>query len=216
MSKHNVVILLVIVVAGLILAVTVPPLLSSPSQIAPKAAGTWQETDETPAYTMQVVGAGSTYLVTYPRWRYDRESFSLQGDKLLGGGGENTMNDMVKTITYDNGSDELTISAKSGERYTLQRIERPAGIIGVMREAGGPYPGLRRMPNVLIEIRWQSVDGPVVSNATSGKKGAFKVTVAPGRYWVVPVAKGDEQVVPGPVTVEAHSYIAAKPFFSVR
>ncbi len=62
----------------------------------------------------------------------------------------------------------------------------------------------------------QSADGPVVSNATSGKKGTFKVTVAPGRYWVVPVAKGDEQVVADAVSVEAGSYVAAKPFFSVR
>jgi hypothetical protein len=116
-SKRTVVILLGIVVAGLILPVTVPPLLSSPSQIAQKAAGTWQETGETPAYTMQVVGAESTYLVTYPRWRYDRESFSLQGDKLLGGGGENTMNDMVKTITYDNDSHQLTISAVLEENF---------------------------------------------------------------------------------------------------
>ena len=216
MSKRSIIVLFVIVAAGLVLAVTIPPLLSSPSQIAQKAAGTWQEVGEAPAYTMQVVGAGSTYLVSYPRWHYDREAFSLQGDELNGGGGENTMNDMVKTITYDNGSDELTISAKSGERYTLQRVDRPAGIIGVMREAGGPYPGLRHMPNVLIEVRWQSADGPVVSDATSGKKGTFRVTVAPGRYWVVPVAKGDEQVVADPVSVEAGSYVAAKPFFSVR
>lgn len=77
MSKRSIIILLVIVAAGLILAVAIPPLLSSPSQIAQKAAGTWQETGETPAYTMQVVGAGSTYLVTYPRWRYDRERASV-------------------------------------------------------------------------------------------------------------------------------------------
>ncbi len=38
------------------------------------------------------------------------KAFSLQGDELVGGGGENTMNDMVKTITYDNGADQLTIS----------------------------------------------------------------------------------------------------------
>jgi hypothetical protein len=51
--------LLVIVAAGLILAVTIPPLLSSPSQIARKAAGTWQEIGETPAYTAQLSVAGS-------------------------------------------------------------------------------------------------------------------------------------------------------------
>ena len=217
MSKRNVIILLVILAAGLILAVTIPPLLSSPSQIAQKAAGTWQETGETPAYMMQVVGAGSTYLVTYPRWRYDRESFGLQGDKLLGGGGENTMNDMVKTITYDNGSDQLTISDKAGERvYTFARVAQPSGIAGVMREVGGPFPGLRRHPNTLIEVHWGSETGPVVASATSSQNGKFKVIVAPGHYVVVPVAKGDETVGPDSVVVTFGTYAVARPFFSVR
>jgi hypothetical protein len=106
-----------------VLGVTIPPLLeSSPSRIAEKAAGNWREVDRTPAETMEVVGAGSTYLVTYPRWHYEREPFVLVGDELLGGGGENTMNDRVKTITYDNGPDRLTISDKSGDHvYTLAR-----------------------------------------------------------------------------------------------
>lgn len=217
MSKRSVVILLVIVAAGLILAVTIPPLLSPPSKIAQQAAGTWQEIGQTPAYTMQVVGAGSTYLVTYPRWRYDRESFSLQGDELLGGGGENTMNDMVKTITYDNSSDQLTISDKSGEHvYTYARVTQPSGIAGVMREAGGPFPGLRRQPNTPIEVHWASETGPVVASATSSHNGKFTVTVAPGRYVVVPVAKGDETVIPDSVVVTPGTYAVAKPFFSVR
>jgi hypothetical protein len=125
--RRVVVIAVAIATVALILGVVVPPLFDSPSRIATKAAGTWQEIGQTPAYTMQVVGAGSTYLVTYPRWQYDAEDFSLVGDQLLGGGGENIQNDRVKTITYDNGSDSLTISDKSGEHtYTFSRVTRPS------------------------------------------------------------------------------------------
>jgi len=215
-SKRSIWILVAIVAVALILAVTVPPLLSSPSQIAQKAAGTWQEIGEAPAYTMQVVGASSTYLVTYPRWHFEQESFVLQGDKLLGGGGENTMNDAVKTITHDDGSDQLKISDKSGDHsYTFTRVTRPAGIMGIMREVGGPFGGPRPHANTLVEVRWSSVGGPVVASTTSGKQGQFKVTVAPGEYWVVPVTNGDEQVLPDHVTVQPGSYAVAKPFFSV-
>ncbi len=42
MSKRSIAVLVGIVAVALILAVTVPPLLSSPSQVAAKAAGTWQ------------------------------------------------------------------------------------------------------------------------------------------------------------------------------
>jgi hypothetical protein len=216
MSKRSIAVLVGIVAVALILVVTVPPLLSSPSQIAAKAAGTWQETGEKPAYTMQVVNASSTYLVTYPRWHYESEIFTLHGDKLLGGGGENTMNDRVKSITYDNGSDELTISDQSDHSYAFVRVTRPAGVSGIMREAGGPFPGLRRQPNTLIEVRWAAQEGPVVASATSDQHGRFKVTVAPGEYYVVPVAKGDEQVVPDPVNVLPGAYAVARPFFSVR
>ncbi len=216
MSKCSVTVLVALVALALVLVVAVPPRLRSPSQIAAKAAGTWQETGEKPAYTMQVASASSTYLVTYPRWHYESEIFSLHGDKLLGGGGENTMNDRVKSITYDHGSDGLTISDQSGHSYTLVRVARPAGVIGVMREAGGPFPGLRRHPNTLIEVRWAALNGPVVASTTSDRHGKFKVTVTPGEYYVVPVAKGDEQVVPDPVTVLPGSYAIAKPFLSVK
>jgi len=217
-SKRNIIILVAVVAVGLVLAVTVPPLLRSPSRVADKAAGTWQEVGQTPAYTMQVSEpSGSTYAVTYPRWDYDNESFYLTGDKLLGGGGENTMNDAVKTISYDNGSDELTISDKSGEHsYTFTRVTRPSGIVGVMREGGGPFPGLRRMQNVLIEVRWATSTGPIVASTNSSPKGGFKVTVAPGPYAVVPIANGDETVIVDSVTVQPGSYAPAKPFFSVR
>lgn len=126
--RRDVIIAVVTAIVALILGVVVPPLFDSPSRIAAKAAGTWQEVGQTPAYTMRVAGAGSTYLVTYPRWQYDAEDFSLIGDQLLGGGGENIQNDRVKTITYDNGSDELTIGDKSGEHtYTFSRVTRPSG-----------------------------------------------------------------------------------------
>lgn len=212
MSKRSIVILIVAISAGLVIAVTVPPLLDSPSRIAGRAAGTWQEIGQTPANTMQVSRSSSSrYAVTYPRWSYRDEEFSLMGYKLLGGGGENLMNNSVKTITYDNDSDELTISDASGEHsFTFQRVARPSGITGVMREYGGPYPGVRRMPDVLIEVRWRSVDGPVVAGTTSDKGGRFRMTVAPGRYWVVPVAKGDETVTPDQVTVEKGDYATAK------
>ena len=215
--RRVVIIAVVIAAVALILGVVVPPLFNSPSRIAAKAAGTWQEIGQTPAYTMQVVGAGSTYLVTYPRWQYDAEGFSLTGDKLLGGGGENIQNDRVKTITYDNGSDELTISDKSGDHvFAFSRVRRRAGTIGVMREVGGPAVGPRRMPDTPLEVHWATLAGPIVAGATSGRSGRFKVTVAPGRYVVVPVAGGDEVVVPDSVVVEPGVYVVAKPLFSVR
>jgi hypothetical protein len=85
-SKRTIIIALIAVAVVLVLVVTVPPLLNSPSQIA---------------------GEGS----------------ELRGYGLRGGGGENSMNDAVKTITYDNGSDELTIGDKGGEHtYTFSRV----------------------------------------------------------------------------------------------
>ena len=124
MSKRTIIIALIAVAVVLVLVVTVPPLLNSPSQIAEKAAGTWHEIGETPGYTMHVSHtSGTSYSVTYPRWQYDGEGFDLRGYELRGGGGENSMNDAVKTITYDNGSDELTISDKGGEHtYTFSRV----------------------------------------------------------------------------------------------
>jgi hypothetical protein len=216
--SKRIIILVAVAAVGLVLVVTVPPLLSSPSQIADKAAGTWQEVGQTPAYTMHVSHtSGTSYAVTYPRWQYDGEGFQLQGYDLRGGGGENSMNDAVKTISYDNGSDELTIRDKSGEHsYTFTRVTRPSGIVGVMREAGGPFPGLRRLQNVLIEVRWSTSTGPIVATTTSSPKGKFKVTVAPGDYAVVPIAKGDETVIADSVAVQPGSYALAKPFFSVR
>ncbi len=203
----------------LILGVVVPPLFDSPSRIATKAAGTWQEVGQAPAYLMQVRHtSGTAYSVTYPRprWQYDAEAFQLQGEELVGGS-ENTMNDGVITIAYDNGSDELTISDKNGQHsYTLSRVTRPSGIVGVMREVGGPVSSPRRRPNTLLEIRWATPAGPVVASTTSSQNGKFKATVAPGRYAVVPVAEGDEMVVPDSVVVGSGAYAVAKPFFSVR
>ena len=218
MSKRSIAVLVALAAVALVLVVTVPPLLRSPSQIATQAAGTWQEIGEMPAYTMHVShAAGTLYAVTYPRWDYAPEGFQLQGDELRGGGGENNMNDAVKTITYDNDSDQLTISDKSGDhRYTFQRVARPAGVTGTMRVGGGPFPGLRRLPGTLIEVRWAALDGPLVASATAGTQGEFKVTVAPGKYWVVPVAKGDAQVIADRVTVRLGAYATAKPLFSVK
>ena len=118
-------ILVVLAVAGLVRAAVILPLPGSPSKIADKAPGVWREIGQTPTETMQVVGAGSTYLVTYPRWHDQHEPFVLQGYALVGGGGENTMNDAVTKISYSNGSDELTISDKGGEHvYTLARVSQ--------------------------------------------------------------------------------------------
>jgi len=217
-SKCTIVLAVLVASVIVILAVVVPPLFNSPSQITDKAAGTWQEIGQTPAFIMQVGHtSGTSYSVTYPRWHYVAEDFQLQGEELVGGGGENTMNDAVKTITYDNAADQFAVNDKDGEhRYTLSRVTRPSGIVGVIREAGGPFPGLRRQPNVLIEVHWATRTGPVVASATSSLNGKFKVTVAVGRYVVVPVAKGDEMVVADSVTVKPGSYAVAKPFFSVR
>ena len=144
----------------LILGVVVPPLFDSPSRIAAKAAGTWQEVGQAPAYLMQVRHtSGTPYSATYPRprWQYDAEAFQLQGEELVGGS-ENTMNSGVIRIAYDNGSDELTISDKNAA-LTLSRVTRPSGIVGVMREVGGPASSPRRRPNTLLEIRWATPAG---------------------------------------------------------
>jgi hypothetical protein len=217
-SKRSIVVAVVIAALALTLGVVVPPLFDSPSHIAGKAAGTWQETGHMPAYTMQVRHtSGREYSVTYPRWQYVEEPFQLQGEQLVYAGGENTMNDAVTKISYDNGSDQLTISDNSGEHvYTLSRVARPSGIVGIMREVGGPIPGPRPHPNVLIEARWATGEGPVVASATSSQNGRFSVSVAPGRYVVVPVAKGDEMIVPDSVVVTSGAYAPAWPFFSVR
>ena len=77
-------------------------------------------------------------------------------------------------------------------------------------------PGLRPQANTLIEVRWAALDGPVLASATSDKQGKSRVTLAPGAHYVVPVAKGDEQVVPDPVSVQPDNSAVAKPFVSVR
>jgi len=217
-SKRSIVVAVVIAALALILGVVVPPLFDSPSHIAGKAPGAWQETGQTPAYTMQLRHtSGKEYLVTYPRWQYVDEPFELQGEQLVYDGGENAMNDAVTKISYDNGSDQLTISDTGGEHvYTLSRVARPSGIVGIMREVGGPILGPRPHPNVLIEAHWATEDGPVVASATSSQNGRFSVTVAPGRYVVVPVAEGDEMIVPDSVVVTSGTYARAKLFFSVR
>ena len=126
MSKRSIIILIALVVVGLILASVIPPHLGSPSRIASKAAGAWQEVGQTPAYDMQVRHtSGREYSVTYPRWQYVDEPFQLQGEQLVHDGGENTMNDAVTKISYTNGSDELTIGDKGGEHvHTLARISQ--------------------------------------------------------------------------------------------
>ena len=116
------------------------------------------------------------------------------------------MNDTVKTITYDNGSGQLTLSDQSGDHATLQRVARPAGVTGIMREAVDRSPA-----GGDTQTRWSRSagppsDGPVVASTTADERGKFEVTVAPGEYWVVPVAKGDEQVVSDRVTVRPGAY----------
>jgi len=73
---------------------------------------------------MHVVHTGGTsYAVTYPRFNFTDEPFQLEGNGLVGGGGENQMNDKVKTITYNDDADELTISERGGDHtYTLARV----------------------------------------------------------------------------------------------
>ena len=85
-----------------------------------------------------------------------------------------------------------------------------------MREVGGPTPGSRPQTNTVIEVHWGSEEGPLVAGTISGATDAFKVSVPPGSYWVAPVAKGDEQVVPDRVTVQPGGYTLAKPFFSMK
>jgi hypothetical protein len=87
-----------------------------------KAVGVWRETGQAPAYTMRIErAADGTYTVTYRRWFLQPERYVLQDGKLLGGG-ENTMTDS-HTITYDAGSDELTIGNGTGtEHHTLRRV----------------------------------------------------------------------------------------------
>ena len=214
MSKRSIVILVAVVAAALTLAITVSLLLSPASQIATAAEATWQETGEEPAYTMQIVKQGSAYLVTYPRWRYDREPFVLQGDVLVGDGVEATTND---AIAYDSGSEQLTISDGSGDySYRLSRVAEPAGVSGILQVAGPFSMGSQPQANTSIEVRWGDVVGPVLASTTSGEQGEFRVIVAPGEYFVVPVAKGDELVLPDRVTVQAGSYAVAEPWFSVR
>jgi hypothetical protein len=123
-SGRTILITIIAVASVFFLAITVPPLFDSPAQIASQAAGTWREIGQPPALSMRVShGSGILYAVTYPRLGFDAEGFQLEGNKLRGGGGENDMNDAVKTITYDAGDDELTISDTAGDhRYTFSRV----------------------------------------------------------------------------------------------
>ena len=93
---------------------------------------------------------------------------------------------------------------------------QPSGVTGVMRGVGGPHPGLHRLANVRIEIHRATRKGPIVAWTTSARNGRFKVTVAPGRYVVLPITNGDATVLPDSVTVRAGKYVVAKPLFSVR
>ena len=121
----------VVIVAGVVLVLLIGLVaasslfFNSPSpHIAEQAAGTWHEIGEGSTYTMHVTHTGGTsYTVTYPRFNLTDEPFQLEGNGLVGGGGENQMNDKVKTITYNDGADELTISDRSGDHtYTLARV----------------------------------------------------------------------------------------------
>ena len=83
--------------------------------------GNWQETDATPAHTMQVdVPQDGIFRVTYDRFYPSRGEFELSDGRLTYSA---TTPDMVDVITYDAGDDTLTIdSGSSGHSYALARV----------------------------------------------------------------------------------------------
>jgi hypothetical protein len=91
-----------------------------------------------------------------------------------------------------------------------------SGIIGRMTEAGGPIGGVRPMAHVQIEVRQGDVAGNVVATVESGADGRFTVDLPPGRYTVVPIARGDETVISATATVTPGQYAHVKVGFSVR
>jgi hypothetical protein len=92
-----------------------------------------------------------------------------------------------------------------------------SGVRGVMTEVGGPPPGSPRpMPNVRIEVHRGDNGGPVVAVVKSSSDGTFSVALPPDRYAVVPLAGGDELVIPASVTVRPEKWAHVDVRFSVR
>jgi hypothetical protein len=92
-----------------------------------------------------------------------------------------------------------------------------SGIIGLMTIEGGAAPGNPQpMSGVQIEVRGGGEAGQIVETAESSADGTFTVNLPPGRYTVVPVALGDEAVLPASVTVHPGKWAHVSVGFSVR
>jgi hypothetical protein len=92
-----------------------------------------------------------------------------------------------------------------------------SGIIGLMTWEGGalatsPHP----VSGVRIEVHRGGETGHVVETVQSGADGTFTVGLPPGHYTVVPVARGDETVMPASVTVGPGKWAHVSVGFSVR
>ena len=83
--------------------------------------GNWQETDATPAHTMQIdKPQGGIFRVTYDRFYPSHGEFELSDGELTY---SPVTPEMVEVITYDAGSDTITVtSGASGESHTLARV----------------------------------------------------------------------------------------------
>ena len=91
-----------------------------------------------------------------------------------------------------------------------------SGIVGLMTEVGGIAPSPRPVAGVRIEVRQGGATGRIVGTAESGADGGFRVDLRPGRYTVVPVARGDEAVRSTSVTVAPGTWVNVSVGFSVR
>ncbi len=92
-----------------------------------------------------------------------------------------------------------------------------SGVAGMMTLEGGPAPGSPRPdPNVKIVVHRGAEDGPVVATSTSAADGSFSVDLPPGRYTLVPVALGDEQILSATATVQSGQRAWVHVGFSVR
>ena len=91
-----------------------------------------------------------------------------------------------------------------------------SGVAGMMTLEGGPAPGSWPDPNVKIVVHRGAEDGPVVATTTSAADGSFSVDLPPGRYTLVPVALGDEQILSATATVQSGQRARVHVGFSVR
>jgi len=83
--------------------------------------GNWQETDATPAHTMQIdEPQAGVFRVTYDRFYPSHGEFELSDGELTYGP---MTPDMIDVITYDADTDTIAItSGASGRSHTLARV----------------------------------------------------------------------------------------------